>query len=52
MPKHYGFENAATKIAHKQKIPYRHAAAILAAATRKAVTNGAAKANPNLRRVK
>lgn len=50
--KHPGFKAAAKKIAQKEGYSKERASAILAASTRKAVAKGAAKKNPNLRKVK
>jgi hypothetical protein len=51
MAKLRGFKNIATSISKKKKIPYKNAAAILAASTRKASPAAKAK-NPNLKKVK
>jgi hypothetical protein len=49
--KHPGFKKAASKIAKKEGVSKKAAAAILASATRKASAK-AKKANPRLKRVK
>lgn len=51
MDKHPGFKAVQNKIAKEQRISKESAAAILAAATRRA-SQSAKKKNPNLRKVK
>jgi len=51
MKKHPGFKAVASRIAQRKGIPYERAAAILAAATRKASAKAKRK-NPRLKRVK
>lgn len=47
-----GFKAAQNQIAKKEGVSKKAAGAILASSTRKAVAKGAAKKNPNLRKVK
>ena len=51
MKEHPGFHRVEMEIAHREKVPMKNAAAILAASSRNA-SAGAKKANPRLAKVK